>query len=207
MKYADFSQFIRPEVQGCPDYMIERAVRDSAVDFCTRTDVYVAEPEFVTIVQNVNEYDLSIDEGSELNHILDIFNNTTKLKPVSYSVLLGALGNESTTGTPQYYAQRDNTQFYLAPIPSTSSSYRVLYSLKPSSTSTSIPDTIGKEYREAISHGALFRLQMMAGQPFGNLSLAGTNRDLFEKSIGRTIRQVKYGFSGGSLTAKSREFI
>jgi hypothetical protein len=207
MKYADFSQFIRPEVQGCPDYMIERAVRDSAVDFCTRTDVYVAEPEFVTIVQNVNEYDLSIDEGSELNHILDIFDNTTKLKPVSYSVLLGALGNESTTGTPQYYAQRDNTQFYLAPIPSTSSSYRVLYSLKPSSTSTSIPDTIGKEYREAISHGALFRLQMMAGQPFGNLSLAGTNRDLFEKSIGRTIRQVKYGFSGGSLTAKSREFI
>jgi len=207
MKYADFSQFIRPEVQGCPDYMIERAVRDSAVDFCTRTDVYVAEPEFVTIVQNVNEYDLSIDEGSELNHILDIFDNTTKLKPVSYSVLLGALGNESTTGTPQYYAQRDNTQFYLAPIPSTSSSYRVLYSLKPSSTSTSIPDTIGKEYREAISHGALFRLQMMAGQPFGNLSLAAANRDLFEKSIGRTIRQVKYGFSGGSLTAKSREFI
>lgn len=207
MKYADFSIFIRPEVQGCPDYMIERAVRDSAVDFCTRTDVYVAEPEFVTIVQNVNEYDLSIDEGSELNHIIDIFDNTTKLKPVSYSVLLGALGNESTTGTPQYYAQRDNTQFYLAPIPSTSSSYRVLYSLKPSSTSTSIPDTIGKEYREAISHGALFRLQMMAGQPFGNLSLAGTNRDLFEKSIGRTIRQVKYGFSGGSLTAKSREFI
>ena len=207
MKYADFSQFIRPEVQGCPDYRIERAVRDSAVDFCTRTDVYVAEPEFVTIVQNVNEYDLSIDEGSELNHILDIFNNTTKLKPVSYSVLLGALGNESTTGTPQYYAQRDNTQFYLAPIPSASASYRVLYSLKPSSTSTSIPDTIGKEYREAISHGALFRLQMMAGQPFGNLSLAATNRDLFEKSIGRTIRQVKYGFSGGSLTAKSREFI
>jgi hypothetical protein len=207
MKYADFSQFIRPEVQGCPDYMIERAVRDSAVDFCTRTDVYVAEPEFVTIVQNVNEYDLSIDEGSELNHILDIFDNTTKLKPVSYSVLLGALGNESTTGTPQYYAQRDNTQFYLAPIPSASGSYRVLYSLKPSSTSTSIPDTIGKEYREAISHGALFRLQMMAGQPFGNLSLAATNRDLFEKSIGRTIRQVKYGFSGGSLTAKSREFI
>ena len=194
MKYADFSQFIRPEVQGCPDYMIERAVRDSAVDFCTRTDVYVAEPEFVTIVQNVNEYDLSIDEGSELNHILDIFNNTTKLKPVSYSVLLGALGNESTTGTPQYYAQRDNTQFYLAPIPSASGSYRVLYSLKPSSTSTSIPDT-------------MFRLQMMAGQPFGNLSLAATNRDLFEKSIGRTIRQVKYGFSGGSLTAKSREFI
>jgi len=207
MKYADFSQFIRPEVQGCPDYMIERAVRDSAVDFCTRTDVYVAEPEFVTIVQNVNEYDLSIDAGSELNHILDVFNNTTKLKPVSYSVLLGALGNESTTGTPQYYAQRDNTQFYLAPIPATTASYRVLYSLKPSSTSTSIPDTIGKEYREAISHGALFRLQMMAGQSFGNLSLAGTNRDLFEKSIGRTIRQVKYGFSGGSLTAKSREFI
>mgnify|MGYP003660741503 CR=1 FL=1 len=29
--------------------MIERAVRDSAVDFCTRTDVYVAEPEFASL--------------------------------------------------------------------------------------------------------------------------------------------------------------
>jgi len=182
-------------------------VRDSAIDFCQRTDVYVAEPEFITVVKGVNEYAVTIPTSTELNHILDIFNDRQALKPVSYAKLLSFLGDENTEGTPKYYAQRDNTDFYVAPIPSDRNSLRVLYSLKPSSSSTSIPDTVGKEYREAISHGALFRLQMMAGQPFGNPAMAGANRDLFEKAVGRTIRQVKYGYSGGSLTCKPRAFI
>ena len=44
-----------------------------------------------------------------------------------------------------------------------------VYSVKPTATSTSIPDTIGKEYRETIVHGALYRLQTMAGQPFADI--------------------------------------
>jgi hypothetical protein len=48
---------------------------------------------------------------------------------------------------------------------------------------------------------------MMAGQPFSNPGAAGSNRQLFEKEVGRTVRQVKYGFSGGSLTCKPRAFI
>jgi hypothetical protein len=47
----------------------------------------------------------------------------------------------------------------------------------------------------------------MAGQPFSNPSFGAVNRDLYEKEVGRTTRQVKYGFSGGSLTVKPREFI
>ena len=110
-------------------------------------------------------------------------------------------------GAPKFYAQRDNTDFYVAPIPNKNDSFRVVYSVKPTATSTSIPDTIGREYREALVHGALYRLQMMAGQPFTNPNLAAVNRDLFEKEVGRTLRQVKYGFSGGTLTCKPRAFI
>ena len=155
----------------------------------------------------VNEYAVTIPSGTELNHIVDIYNNNTALKPVSYTELLQRLGDETSRGSPKSYAQRDNKDFYLAPIPAEQDSLRVLYSLKPTATSTSIPDTIGKEYREVISHGALFRLQMMAGQPFSNPNYGGINRDLFEKEVGRTIRQSKYGFSGGSLTCKPRSFI
>lgn len=207
MKFSDLNVFIRPEVQGCPNFIIERATRDAAIEFCRRTDVYLAEPEFVTIVGGVNEYQVTIPAGTELNHILDVFNDKTPLKPISYSDLLMRLGDENTRGAPKYYSQRDNTDFYLAPIPSASDSLRVLFSLKPSSAATAMPDSIGKEHREALVHGALFRLQMMSGQPFANPATAGANRDLFEREVGRTIRQVKYGFSGGALTAKRRAFI
>jgi hypothetical protein len=207
MKYSDFSLYVRPEVQGAPDFVIERAVRDSAIDFCARTDIYIPEPEFITTIAGLNEYAVSLPTGTELNHILDIFNDKSALKPISYSQLLLRLGDETTTGTPAYYAQRDNLDFYLAPIPAEADSFRVLYSVKPTSTSTSIPDSVGKEHREAITHGALYRLQMMSGQPWSNPNAAGMNKQLFERSVGRVIRQVKYGFSGGSLTCKSREFI
>lgn len=207
MKYADFAPYIRSEAQGCPDFTIERAVRDSAIDFCRRTDIYVPEPEFITVIGGINEYAVSIPAGTELNHILDIFNDRSALTPVSYSRLLLSLGDETQQGTPKYYAQRDNTEFYLAPIPSANDSYRVLYSLKPTISSTGIPDTIGREHREAITHGALYRLQMMAGQPWSDPSAAGANKQLFDREVGRTVRQVKYGFSGGALTCKPRAFI
>lgn len=207
MKYSDFSAHIRPEVQGAPDFVIERAVRDSAIDFCSRTDIYMPEPEFLTVIAGLNEYAVSLPAGTELNHILDIFKDKSALSPISYNQLLLRLGDETTTGSPQYYAQRDNADFYLAPIPSATDSLRVLYSVKPSSASTSIPDTVGKEHRELIAHGALYRLQMMSSQPWSNPAAAANNKQLFERAVGRVIRQVKYGFSGGSLTAKSRAFI
>lgn len=207
MKYSDFALYVRPEAQGAPDFVIERAVRDSAIDFCARTDVYMPEPEFITVISGVNEYAVSLPTSTELNHILDIFKDKSALSPISYNQLLLRLGDETTTGSPQFYAQRDNADFYLSPIPATTDSIRVLYSVKPSSASSSIPDTIGKEHRELIAHGALYRLQMMSSQPWSNPAAAANNKQLFERGVGRVIRQVKYGFSGGSLTAKSREFI
>lgn len=207
MKFADFAPYVRPEVQGCPDFLMERAVRDSVIDFCRRTDLYVAEPEFIQVAAGVNEYEVTIPNGTELNHIVDIYNDHVALKPVAYTELVRRLGNETSVGRPAFYAQRDNKDFYLAPMPANSVRLRVLYSLKPSSSSTSIPDTIGKEYREVIAHGALYRLQLMSGQPFSNPQMGMVNRDLYEKEVGRTTRQVKYGFSGGSLTVKPREFI
>ena len=207
MKYSDFTILVKPEAGGAPDFLIERAVRDAAIDFCQRTDVYVPEPEFIGIIKGVNEYAVTIPTGTELNHIIDIYDNKTALRPISYNELLRRLGDETEQGQPKYYAQRDNTEFFLAPIPSSNDSFRVVYSVKPTATSTSIPDTIGKEYRETIVHGALFRLQMMSGQPFSDPGAAQANRALYERELGRTVRQVKYGFSGGTLTCKPRAFI
>ncbi len=207
MKYSDLSIYIKPEVQGAPDFLIERAVRDSSIDFCARTDIYTAEPEEVIIVAGVNEYSVSLPSGTELNHIIDVYNDKQALQPVGYSELEMRLGNETDRAVPRYYSQRDNTDFYLAPVPDATRTLKVVFSVKPTATSSSIPDSIGRENREAITHGALYRLQMMSGQPFSNGSAAQMNNQLFEKAVGRAARQVKYGFAGGSLTCKPRAFI
>jgi|TARA_A100001201_G_scaffold87159_2_gene76784 hypothetical protein len=207
MKFSDYTPFVRPETAGAPDFLIERAVRESATEFCRRTGAYIPEPENITIIKGINEYDVTVPAGTELNYITDVFANQKKLQPVSYNELLERLGDETEQGTPKYYSQRDNKSFFVAPIPSEADTFRVLYSLKPTSTSKSIPDSVGKEYQEAITQGALYRLQMMPDQPFSNPGAAGSNRQLFEREVGRTVRQVKYGFSGGSLKVRYRSFI
>jgi hypothetical protein len=207
MKYSDFTEFVRPHCQGVPGFMLEKAVRDSAIEFCKRTGVYIPEAEEIVISAGLSDYDLTLPAGTELNYITDIFANTTRLSPISYSELLHKIGDGTVRGTPAYYSQRDNTSFFLAPIPAETDTLRVLYSLKPSATSTSIPDTIGKEHRETITEGALFRLQMTPDQPFTNLNLAAVKKQLFDREVAKTVRQVKFGFSGGNLTIRKREFI
>ena len=97
--------------------------------------------------------------------------------------------------------------FFVAPFPSAKETLKVLYSVKPTSTSTTIPDTIGKEYREPLVHGAVYRLQMMSDQPWSNMGAAQANKSLFDQRTAQVMREVRYGYGGGSLTVKSRAFI
>ena len=207
MKFSEVVPFIRPEVAGAPDFLIERMVRDICIDFCQRTDVYLAEPEDIFIVDGVSEYDVSIPSGTELNHILDVYDNRTLLKPIAYSKLLQVLGNESVKGRPKYYSMRDNNTFFVGPVPNTNYTFRALFSLKPNSTSTSIPNTVGRENRPTIVKGVLARMQSMNGQPWTSLNMAQINYQGYEKEVGRIHRESKYGFAGGALTAKYREFV
>ena len=207
MKYLDLSPYVRTEAQGVPDFLLERSVRDSVIDFCIQTDAYRPEPEDIAVIEGITEYGLSIPAGTELNHIIDVYRDREKLKPVSYSRLLEITGSGTLTSRPEVYSQRDNVEFFLAPIPAKSETLRVLFSLKPSATSTSIPDTVGKEYREAIVHGALYRLQMMPDQTWSNMNQAQGNKMLFEKRSTEVMRQVRYGYAGAALTVRSRAFI
>lgn len=207
MKYIDLAEYIRSEVQGAPDFLIERSAREAAIEFCVKTDVYRLEPEDLQIIAKIDEYEVTVPSGTELNHIIDIYRDGKPLKPVSYTRLLEITGDGTQRAKPNSYSQRDNTVFYVAPVPDEKETLKALYSVKPSPTSTSIPDTIGREYREALVHGAIFRLQMMSGQTWSNPGSAANNKGLFDQRVGQVTREVKYGYSGGSLSVRYRAFI
>ena len=207
MKYIDLAEYIRSEVQGAPDFLIERSVREASIEFCVKTDVYRLEPEDLQIIAKIDEYDVTIPTSTELNHIIDIYRAGRPLQPISYTRLLEISGDGTQRSKPQYYSQRDNTVLYVAPIPDEKETLKALYSVKPSPTSTSIPNTIGREYREALVHGAIYRLQMMSGQSWSNPGSASNNKGLFDQRVGQVTREVKYGYSGGSLSVRYRAFV
>lgn len=206
MKYSDLFVYVLSEVPSCPDFTAERAIRDTCIDFCARTDLYRADVQTLVVVPNVNEYELDAPTGTEPNHVKMILRNGRKLSSVTYEEAFMSI-EASQPSAPSYYSQYDNFNLLIGPTPSERETLKVVYSLKPKTTSTSIPDAIGLENRETLVSGALYRLQMMSDAPWANGAAASMNLQIYERGVTKAIRQSKYGHGGASLTVTPREFI
>ena len=75
MKFRDFANLVRTEAPGAPDFLIERSVRDTAIDFCRRTGVYIPEPENVTVIKGVR----SLATKRSRVHLVTTPRETTRL--------------------------------------------------------------------------------------------------------------------------------
>lgn len=207
MKYSDLFVYVISEVPGCPEFTAERAIRDTCIDFCNRTDAYRAEPLSLIVTPGITDYELEAPSGTEPNHVSKILRKGKQLEKLTYEDAFMRVETAGDRSPPTYYSQYNSTKLLVGPPPSEKETLRVLFSLKPSPTSTSVPDEVGLEHRETLISGALFRLQMMAGSPWANGAAAQANNQLYERGVSDAIRKIKYGDSGAPLTAHSREFI
>jgi hypothetical protein len=211
---------VKREAPSCPSFIAIEELRNTIIDFCINTDIYLADLSLFQTVTGINEYesaDLDIPVGSELNHILDFFcevgestaqlseKNLTRLEPKS---LIGkpSLFDLYGSGKPKYYSQKDQETILIAPTPNQNYSLYALYSLKPTATATTIPNIIVNEYQETIVHGALYRLQMMKDSPWSDVQAADLNKRMYDKGEAQAVRKTKYGLVGAPLTIKYQEF-
>lgn len=206
MKYTDLLVYVLTEVPSCPEFTAERAIRDTCIDFCARTDLYRAEPQQLTVSAGITEYEIDAPTGTEPNHVKGLYRAGKALEAVTFEDCFMRI-ELSDRNPPAYFTQYDNKNIMVGPKPETRETLKILYTLKPTQTSTSIPDTIGLEHRETLVSGALFRLQMMGGQPWMDGAAAGANRQLYERGVVTAMRQAKYGHSGAALSVTPREFI
>jgi|TARA_R100000084_G_scaffold103005_1_gene58866 hypothetical protein len=212
---------VKREAPSCPDFIAIDELRNTLIDFCVNTDIYMADLEALQISAGINEYDvtdLTIPVATEMNHILDIFRSTSdtsvtqthkktfnRLEPKSQ---IGGISIYSYygEGTAKYYTQKDQDTLLFAPSPNKAEKLYVLYSLKPTITASTIPSIIANEYMETIVHGALYRLQMMKGSPWTDVEGASLNKQLYDKGEAIAVRKSKYGNVGAALTVRYQEF-
>lgn len=212
---------VKREAPSCPSFIAIEELRNTIIDFCVNTDIYLSELTLFQTVTGINEYeaaDLDIPTGTELNHIIDFYcergesndqlseKSLARLEPKSLigtPSLIDAYGK----GKPKYYAQRNQEIILFAPTPEKNYSLYALYSLKPTATATTIPNIIVNEYQETIIHGALYRLQMMKDSPWSDVQAADLNKRMYDKGEAQAVRKSKYGLVGAPLTVKYQEFM
>lgn len=212
---------VKREAPSLPSFIAIEELRNTIIDFCINTDIYLADLTLLQTVTGINEYeasDLDIPSGTELNHLIDIFcengesanqiseKSLSRIEPKS---LIGkpSLFDSYGKGKPKFYSQKDQETILFAPTPDKNYSFYALYSLKPTATATTIPNIIVNEYQETIIHGALYRLQMMKDSPWSDVQAADLNKRMYDKGEAQAVRKSKYGLVGAPLTVKYQEFV
>ena len=64
---------VKREAPSCPESLIVDELRNTLIEFCISTDIYLQDLGILQVVKNVNQYsdkDLDIPVGAELNHII-----------------------------------------------------------------------------------------------------------------------------------------
>jgi len=206
VKYSDLFLYVLSEVPGCPEFTAERAIRDACIDFFGRTDLWRADPLSLICLAGITDYELESPTGTEPNHVKQVLRAGRPLEQMMFEDAFSLI-EQSERSAPSFWTQTDNGTLMLGPKPAAKETLKVLYTLKPTTSSTSIPDTHGLEWREVLVSGALFRLQMMAGSPWANGGGAQANNAIYEDGVKAAIKRAKYGHGGASMTVHSREFI
>lgn len=208
MKFVDLIPLVAVKAPGVPNFIAEAALREAAIDFCVRTDAYQAPLEPLAVVPGISEYDITTATGTLLNHVVALYRKGddgkyVPLKPKTLRYIYEYQG----AGRANFYSQTDSDSLIVAPTPAERETLYLLYTVKPTATSTSIPDSIARENTEALVNGAAYRLQIQTRMPWSDPKSAAINQEMFLKSVSTVAKSVRSGYVGGEVKVQMRAFV
>jgi len=178
---SSFYKYIAPDVRGCPQPVVEEAVRDAVIEFCRKTGYW----------RKWLDSEVSVYEDDEYAE-LDLPTNTRLVDVIAVQYV----NNDGTYGD---YLDRDSYEwkgFESAPrllfnTPATEDyDARVRVSLAPDVDTDTVQDWVYDDFRDTICHGATARLQNMSGASWYRQKQAADHRYSFLMDTSRVAAKV-----------------
>jgi hypothetical protein len=201
--WADFFPWVKPSVPGCPDFAIERAICDAAIEFCEMTQAF-QERASLKIKTGKATYPLSTNSGIPGMVLGVTGNNERVLSPVYIEALTNAYGEEwkNHTGSPKHYLADDEDTLRLYPIPEADETGTLTVTTRPSRTDTEWDDRLFERYGEIIADGALGRLQLQVGTPWADTQSGSFRRTRFTQGVSKVRAKIQTGITPATLYAQ-----
>jgi len=206
----DFYPWITAEVMGCPDPVMDLAIKSTIIDFAEKSLILQQDHDPITTIINIRDYDLEPPRDHLVCKIMKVWFKNKELiaeapdaikDPTVYNTLSGA---HIAIGEPQLYIQKDprSITFYPAPRETSRLAITMRVALKPTRAAREFDDIFLEEYGEIISYGAMSRILLSSDKPYTNKQQAavfssfynsGLNvaRDRSQKGNVRASRQVQ----------------
>jgi hypothetical protein len=210
MSLIDWDAFlpgVHPEAPLCPEPVMLRAVRNSAIAWCEQTHCWKETLDPIPIGGGLGELLLPgtstrtvwrvdaarIVNGPEL--AIESPERTEELYPQWREGTL--------TGEPDVLTQLRPDAFFLVPASSADRELVLTVSWKPKKDSVQTDSMLFDEYEEAICAGALARLQKMVGVPWSSPQMATANLGIFTAAALQARSRVSKAFGRAPIRVRA----
>ena len=185
-----FMPDLEPELVRCPVPVIERRLRESAIEACEDANVWREEIS-VEVVPDVTQYAFLDEEQADDVQIHSILWMNLNGRPMAHGC---------------DYTVEDRGTFTLLRNPKATATMTALISLKPSRETLVLGDVLYRDYHKMILQGTLAKAYGMDKRQWSNPTKEAQCRVVFEEEIADAKRAIDRGFVTGSQRLRSRPF-
>lgn len=198
VSYEVFLPHVLPHAPNVLDDQAVIAIRNACIDYCRETTLLQADIDPITVVKNVNNYEIDVPKGYVLGQVLGVYYRGKKLERRSQLELekMFSMNWQSLTGTPQVYTQFNPDEIILALCPSETVTEAITgrYSYMPQRDSTTVDARLYERHLEDIVAGTLGHLMATPNQPYSDAQAAAMYQSLF-----RTAKQTTRAYVAGGM--------
>lgn len=208
----DFYPWITAEVMGCPDPVMDLAIRSTIIDFAEKSLVLQQDLDPITTIPNISDYDLEPPRDHLVTKIMKVWFKGQELDaespdeiktPSVYNRNSGYLVNK---GDPRFYLQKDPRTISFYPVPEFTErqAITIRVALKPTRAAATFDDIFLEEYAETIAHGALMRIFLSPGKVYSNEKQAMAHNSLYMAGLNVARTRAQNGNVRASRHVKMR---
>jgi hypothetical protein len=212
--FEEFLSDVLPYVSGVPEIVAVNAIRDSAIDFCRKTNYWQYDVAPIAVQNGEATVDLNIDFDVDVNvvKVMHVYLGDHLLIPRAadeLSRVYRASNWQLLEGFPQFYTQKRYSVLQLVPkpfLPSEQQLY-VRVSLAPTRDSREIKKEIYDHYLDTIASGAKAILYKTPGQPYFDRVSARENEMAFRAGVSEAKIEVNKSMTRTSTRVEFQRVI
>lgn len=213
VSYDVFLPEILQYTPNVPEFVAINAIRNTTIDFCTKTLYWQVNLDPITPVVGQSTYEVQVPSETKLLTTLQAYYNEVLLIPQSAEELANIYRYtdwRTVEGHPQYITQVRRSEIILAPIPQIVSSgdeVNLKVAIAPTRDSTEVSADLFESFLDVLSNGARAMLYRTPGQPYFDRTSAKECDAEYRSGIGRARIEMNKGLARSSTQVEFQRLI
>jgi hypothetical protein len=206
ISWDEFLPAVQPSVPLCPDPVVIKAIRDSAIQWCQDTRCWQEILDPIPIGGGQGNYLIPGDANKLAACVMtarvDNGNDLEIVTPDRADELYPRWREDQETGQPEVLTQLHPRDFWIVPYPVSDGFLTLSVAWRPKKGCAKTDELLFEEYEEGIAVGAIARLKAILDKPWTNLSEAKAAGEAFVaatllirsrvgKGFGRAVNRVR----------------